>query len=59
MDRPAVAAGAVAAVVAVAAARGDLATTGAAGLAQLVEPVGFLSELARRGVKAAVFEGAN
>jgi saccharopine dehydrogenase-like NADP-dependent oxidoreductase len=59
MDRPAVAAGAVAAVVAVAAARGELATTGAAGLAQLVEPVGFLSELARRGVKAAVFEGAN
>jgi saccharopine dehydrogenase-like NADP-dependent oxidoreductase len=59
MDRPAVAAGAVAAIVAVGAARGELATTGAAGLAQLVEPVPFLGELARRGVKAAVFEGSN
>jgi len=59
MDRPAVAAGAVAAIVAVGAARGELACTGAAGLAELVEPIGFLGELARRGVKAAVFEGAN
>ena len=32
---------------------------GAAGLAELVDPVAFLAELARRGVKAAVFEGAN
>ena len=30
---------------------------GVHGLAALVEPVPFLSELARRGVKAAVFEG--
>jgi hypothetical protein len=27
-------------------------------LAELVEPIPFLTELARRGVKAAVFEGA-
>jgi saccharopine dehydrogenase-like NADP-dependent oxidoreductase len=59
MDRPAVAAGAVAAVAAVLAARGELRAPGAAGLAELVEPVPFLAELARRGVKAAVFEGAN
>ncbi len=58
MDRPAVAAGAVAAAAAVLAARGELARTGAAGLAELVEPVPFLAELAHRGVKAAVFEGA-
>jgi hypothetical protein len=30
---------------------------GAQGLAALVEPVPFLAELARRGVKAAAFEG--
>lgn len=33
--------------------------TGAHGLAALVEPVPFLAELARRGVKAAAFEGAS
>ena len=59
MDRPAVAAGAVAAIAAVQAARGELQAVGAAGLAELVDPVTFLGELARRGVKAAVFEGAN
>jgi saccharopine dehydrogenase-like NADP-dependent oxidoreductase len=59
MDRPAVAAGAVAAIAAVQAARGELQAVGAAGLAELVDPVAFLGELARRGVKAAVFEGAN
>jgi hypothetical protein len=32
-------------------------TAGVQGLAALVEPVPFLAELARRGVKAAVFEG--
>lgn len=58
MDRPAVAAGAVAAVTAVAAARGELLETGAAGLARLVSPVPFLIELARRGVKVATFEGS-
>jgi saccharopine dehydrogenase-like NADP-dependent oxidoreductase len=58
MDRPAVAAGAVAAVAALAVANGDVRRPGAAGLAELVEPVPFLAELARRGVRAAVFEGA-
>ncbi len=57
MDRPAVAAGAVAAVTAVLAAEGRLRRAGAAGLAELVDPVPFLAELAHRGVKAAVFEG--
>jgi saccharopine dehydrogenase-like NADP-dependent oxidoreductase len=59
IDRPAIAAGAVAAVAAVWAAEGRLARPGAGGLAELLdEPVPFLRELARRGVKAAVFEGA-
>lgn len=58
MDRPAVAAGAVAAVTAVAVLEGAVLRPGAAGLAELVEPIPFLTELARRGVKAAVFEGA-
>jgi saccharopine dehydrogenase-like NADP-dependent oxidoreductase len=57
MDRPAVAAGAVAAVVAVAAVSGELAT-GAGGLASLVDdPVRVLTELSTRGVRGAVFEG--
>lgn len=59
LDRPAAAAGAVAALAAAWAVNGDLARTGAAGLAELVgDPVPFLAELARRGVRAAVFEGA-
>lgn len=58
IDRPAVAAGVVAAVTAVAVGEGALIRRGAAGLAELVEPVPFLAELARRGVKAAAFEGA-
>jgi saccharopine dehydrogenase-like NADP-dependent oxidoreductase len=58
MDRPAVAAGAVAAVTAAWAADGRLARSGAAGLAELVDDaVPFLHDLARRGVRAAVFEG--
>ncbi|MEA3078000.1 MAG: hypothetical protein QOF60_2908 [Actinomycetota bacterium] len=58
IDKPAVAAGAVAAVAALWAASGRLARPGAAGLAELVaEPVSFLRELADRGVRAAVFEG--
>jgi saccharopine dehydrogenase-like NADP-dependent oxidoreductase len=55
MDRPAVAAGAVAAVAATVVASG--ATTGARGVGSSVEPVPFLAELARRGVKAATFVG--
>ncbi len=57
MDRPAVAAGAVAAVATSWAAGGQLRRAGSAGLAELVEPLPFLAELARRGVRAAVFEG--
>ena len=58
MDRPAVAAGTVAAVAAVQAGLRQLRRTGAGGLAELVDPLPFLNDLAQRGVKAAVFEGA-
>jgi saccharopine dehydrogenase-like NADP-dependent oxidoreductase len=59
IDRPAMAAGTVAAVAAAWTADGRMARAGAGGLAELVdEPVPFLQELARRGVRAAVFEGA-
>ena len=59
IDRPGVAAGAVAAVAAGWAITGRLGRTGAGGLAELVaEPAPFLHELAGRGVRAAVFEGA-
>jgi hypothetical protein len=57
MDRPAVAAGAVAAVTALWALTGRLAGPGARGLAGQVDPVPFLEDLRRRGVRAAVFEG--
>ena len=56
IDRPSVAAGAVAALAALAVARGEV-SPGARGLAGAVEPVPFLAELARRGVKAAAFVG--
>lgn len=58
VDRPALAAGAVAAVAARWAVDGRLARTGAAGLAVLADPGPFLAALAERGVKAAIFEGA-
>ena len=58
-DRPAVVAGIVAGQAGQWAAGGLLARPGAGGLAELVgEPVPFLRELARHGVRAAVFEGA-
>ncbi|MBK9179907.1 MAG: Gfo/Idh/MocA family oxidoreductase [Acidimicrobiales bacterium] len=57
VDRPAVSAGTVAALAAVWAAERRLGPPGAAGLAALATPVPFLAELARRGVRAAVFEG--
>jgi len=58
IDRPAVAAGAVAAVAAQWATSGRLTRSGAGGLAELVgDARPFLAELARRGVKAAVFAG--
>jgi predicted dinucleotide-binding enzyme len=59
MDRPAVAAGAVAAVATRFAIDGALRRTGAGGLAELVEPLPFLQELARRGVRVATFDGAS
>jgi saccharopine dehydrogenase-like NADP-dependent oxidoreductase len=58
VDRPAVAAGAVAAVAARWVVDGRLARTGAGGLAGLADPGPFLAALAERGVKAAIFEGA-
>jgi hypothetical protein len=64
IDRTAIAAGTVLAVTAthlagIAPGLGarDRPPAGVHGLAALVEPVPFLAELARRGVKAAVFEG--
>lgn len=54
VDRPGIAAGAVAAVSAVTVGEGG-AEAGAGGLPALVEPKPFLAELARRGVKAARF----
>ena len=58
VDRPAVAAGTVAAVTARWVASGRTLVRGAGGLATLVEPLAFLQELARAGVRAAVFEGS-
>jgi saccharopine dehydrogenase-like NADP-dependent oxidoreductase len=57
VDRPAVAAGTVAAVTALWIGSGRASANGAAGLATLVEPLPFLHELSRAGVRAAVFEG--
>lgn len=60
IDRPAIAAGTVAAVAAVAAARGELQVAGAAGLAALVsDPLPLLRALWDRGVRAATFEGVS
>lgn len=56
IDRPAVAAGAVAGLAAGQAVAGGFAP-GAHGLASLVEPTAFLHELAGIGVRAAVFVG--
>ena len=58
IDRPTVAAGAVAALAARWAVDGRFSRYGAAGLAELVEPGPFLAILADRGVKVAIFEGA-
>jgi len=58
MDRPAVAAGAVAAQAALWVAEGRIDRPGSHGLAALVDPVPFLAGLADRGVRAAVFEGS-
>jgi saccharopine dehydrogenase-like NADP-dependent oxidoreductase len=59
IDRPAVAAAVVAAVTAIWAAEGRFTRPGAGGLAVLLDDaVPFLRELARRGVRAAAFDGA-
>ena len=58
MDRPGVAAGAVAAVAALWAAEGRL-DAGSAGLGAVPDELGLLTELARRGIRAAVFEGSD
>jgi len=59
LDRPAIAAGIVAGVTAEWLLEGRLARMGAGGLGELVaEPVPFLHDLARRGVRAAAFDGA-
>jgi saccharopine dehydrogenase-like NADP-dependent oxidoreductase len=57
IDRPAVAAGAVGAIAAIWAVDRRLRRVGAGGLAELAEPGPFLGELARRGVRTAVFQG--
>jgi hypothetical protein len=58
VDRTAIVAGTVLAVAATWLLRGQATQPGAHGLAALFDPVPFLAELARRGVKAAAFEGA-
>jgi hypothetical protein len=58
IDRPGVAAGAVAAVAAVTIGSGQARRSGAAGLGELLDPLAALQALARRGVKAAVFTGS-
>ncbi len=56
---PAMAAGAVAAVTALRIGNGTLGPPGVAGLAELVaDPDAFLADIARRGVRPALFEGA-
>lgn len=58
LDRPAVAAAAVAALAIRWALAGRI-PTGAAGLAAIVDPVPFLNELTLVGIKAAVFQGSS
>jgi saccharopine dehydrogenase-like NADP-dependent oxidoreductase len=57
MDRASVATGAVAAVAIDFMIHDRLRRRGVGGLAELVDPIPFLAELARRGVKCARFEG--
>ena len=57
LDRPAVAAGATAAL-ALRWAVGGRLPVGAGGLGRVDDPVAFLAELVTVGIKAAVFEGS-
>lgn len=59
IDRPAVAAGAVAGLAVRRIAQGRIDETGAQGLATAVDALPFLHDLADAGVRAAVFEGAS
>ncbi len=56
-ERPAVGAAAVAATAVEWVLDGRVGVRGMAGLAEAVEPVGFLGELADRGLVAEIFEG--
>lgn len=58
MDRPGVAAAAVAAVTAVWILEHRVRPVAVGGLAELIEPTPFLVELSRRGIRAARFEGS-
>jgi hypothetical protein len=58
IDRPSVASATVLAVAVDEVVSGRCATPGAGGLGALMDPVPFLAELARRGVKCARFEGS-
>lgn len=57
MEVPSMAAGAVAAVVALAVAGGQARRAGAGGVTELLDPLPVLGALAERGVKAAAFTG--
>jgi saccharopine dehydrogenase-like NADP-dependent oxidoreductase len=59
MDRPAVAAGAVAAVAALHLTTARAKRSGAAGLGVLLDPLDALQDLRERGIRAAVFEGSS
>jgi Homoserine dehydrogenase, NAD binding domain len=58
IDRPSVASATVLAVAVDQLVSGRCSSSGAGGLGTMVEPVPFLKELARRGVKCARFEGS-
>lgn len=57
IDRPAVAAGVVAAAAARSTLAGRALRTGAGGLAEMLDPGSTLADLSRRGVRAALFQG--
>lgn len=58
IDRPAVAGAAVAAVAAAWAAEGRMSRAGVGGVAKQLEALPFLTDLAKRGIRAAIFEGS-
>lgn len=58
IDRPAVAGAAVAAVATAWVGEGKVVEPGVGGVASKIDALAFLGELARRGIRAAVFEGS-